>query len=167
MTRAWPSRRARSISSAAAPSTHPPLTEPAILPSSAQSRTAPSGRGAEPNVRTTTARPKSTPSDRKAPTTSSSSFTASSPEGPGHGAAHGGRANGPRHPSRRARRRGARAENGPARRRRPHARQLGMAAGGSPPRGLVRQEGGEALEAGGGAGCDEVVDERVGGGHPG
>src|SRR5206468_12759931 len=29
---------------AAAPSTHPPLTEPAILPSSAHSRTAPSGR---------------------------------------------------------------------------------------------------------------------------
>ena len=73
MTRLWPSLRARSISSAAAPSTQPPLTEPAIRPSSARSRTAPSGRGAEPNVRTTTARPIPAPSVRQPSIVSSSS----------------------------------------------------------------------------------------------
>ncbi len=76
MTRELPSRRARSISSAAAPSTQPPLTEPAIRPSSARSRTAPSGRGAEPNVRTTTARPIPTPSRRQDSSVGSSSFIA-------------------------------------------------------------------------------------------
>ena len=58
---AVPVARTRSISSAAAPSTQPPLTEPAIRPSSARIRTAPSGRGALPNVRTTTARPRRRP----------------------------------------------------------------------------------------------------------
>ena len=45
------------ISSAAAVSTHPPETEPAIRPSALASRQAPSGRGADPQIWVTTARP--------------------------------------------------------------------------------------------------------------
>ena len=76
ITRERPSLRARSISSAAAPSTQPPLTEPAIRPSSASRRTAPSGRGADPNVRITTARPNPTPSVCQVRIVSTSSFMA-------------------------------------------------------------------------------------------
>src|SRR5215218_1906610 len=79
MTRSRPASRAARISSAAAPSTQPPDTDPAIRPSSVTSSTAPSGRGAEPNVRTTTARPTPAPSAVQPASVSSSSCMPSPP----------------------------------------------------------------------------------------
>src|SRR3990170_3130734 len=79
MTRARPVACARSTSRAAAPSTQPPLTEPAMRPSALNSRTAPTGRGAEPNVRTTIARPIPRPSACQDEIVASSSLTAPCP----------------------------------------------------------------------------------------
>lgn len=50
-------------SSTTAPSTHPPETEPLIAPSSATARCEPSGRGDEPQVRTTVASAKRLPEE--------------------------------------------------------------------------------------------------------
>src|SRR5664280_1876516 len=69
--------RAAWISSYAAPSTQPPDTLPASRPSPVTTRFAPSGRGAEPNVRTTTARPSAAPCACHSRTVSSSSRIAS------------------------------------------------------------------------------------------
>src|ERR1051325_5170016 len=56
-TRVVPLEIAALISSAAAPSTHPPDTDPAISPPAVARSEAPSGRAAEPHPRVTTARP--------------------------------------------------------------------------------------------------------------
>ena len=49
------------ISPAVAPSTQPPDTEPAMVPSAVARIEAPSGRGADPHTLVTTARPKGRP----------------------------------------------------------------------------------------------------------
>ena len=57
-----PRPMASPISVAVAPSTQPPETEPAIVPSAVASMDEPSGRGAEPQTLVTTARPTGRPS---------------------------------------------------------------------------------------------------------
>src|SRR6185503_20669370 len=163
MTRLWPSARARSISSAAAPSTLPPLTDTAIRPSSARTSTAPSGRGALPNVRITTARPLPTPAAVQSSSVSSSSFIGSclpSAERVGDIGVAG----------QIERSRGRDGRERPDRGARLTPAGVGRSRGLAAPPDVARPDAGEdlaeALEAGDRPGRDEVVDVRHRRAHP-